>query len=231
MKNKRGFTLAEVLITICILGVVAAITLPALRGDVDKNTWATGLKTNMAILNTAFNRMMVQEDVDDVRDTNLWTNLVNDTSAQPTDDDYKKAMEEYFKIDKVKTNFPAKAYKMSGGEYSNTSKRFYLGNSATININFKRNLSYTECADTQSFCHPAAEIVLDVNGDKKPNIMGKDMFLLFLGENGTIYPAGSDAVYNYSSNYPQWDTESGCQTDNIHKVDGTSCAGRVVDEG
>ena len=54
MKNKRGFTLAEVLITITILGVIAAVTLPGLRADIDRNTWASGLQTNISLLNTAF---------------------------------------------------------------------------------------------------------------------------------------------------------------------------------
>ena len=33
-KFKRGFTLAEVLITLGLIGVVAAITLPALNSDI-----------------------------------------------------------------------------------------------------------------------------------------------------------------------------------------------------
>ena len=76
MKNKRGFTLAEVLITIGILGVIAAVTLPALRANIDRNTWASGLQTNISLLNTAFNQMMAEEDVSDIRDTNLWTEYV-----------------------------------------------------------------------------------------------------------------------------------------------------------
>ena len=231
MKNKRGFTLAEVLITIGMLGIIAAVTLPALRSDIDKNTWATGLKTNIAILNTAFNQMMTEEDVSDIRDTNLWTQLVNNTSVEPTNNDYKKALDKYFKIDKVESNFPAKAHKLSGSIYTKPSTRFYIGNSTTLNINFKKDSRFSACTNSQEFCHPAAEIVLDVNGDKGPNTMGKDMFLLLLGENGRIYPAGSDAVYNYNSKYPKWDSEAGCQDKKPKDVDGTACAGRVVDEG
>ncbi len=232
MKNKRGFTLAEVLITIGILGIIAAITLPALHNDINKNTWATGLKTNIAMLNTAFNQILVEEDVSDIRDTNLWTNNVTSEDIKAPNDDIKKEMQKHFKIEKTQANYPQKAYTLSGDEYKNESTRFYLGNSTTLNIVFKYNPSYSACTSSQEFCHPAAEIVLDVNGDKGPNTMGKDMFLLLLGENGVVYPAGSDAAYNYkSTTYPKWDSEEGCKGKDPKEVDGTACAGRVVDEG
>ena len=48
---KKAFTLAEVLITITILGVIAAITLPVILSDINKNTWANSYKTNINVLN------------------------------------------------------------------------------------------------------------------------------------------------------------------------------------
>ncbi len=43
MKN-FGFTLAEVLITLGIIGVIAALTLPNLIANYQKKVWATQLK-------------------------------------------------------------------------------------------------------------------------------------------------------------------------------------------
>jgi prepilin-type N-terminal cleavage/methylation domain-containing protein len=60
---KKGFTLAEVLITLAIIGVVAALTIPA----VTKNYKATELKTQFkksySILNQAIARMYMEEGV------------------------------------------------------------------------------------------------------------------------------------------------------------------------
>lgn len=231
MKNKRGFTLAEVLITIGILGVIAAVTLPALRANIDRNTWASGLQTNISLLNTAFNQMMAEEDVSDIRDTNLWTEYVK-TNVTESNSNIKAEMDKYFRISKIDKNFPAKAYTLNNSTYTKDSARFYLGNSASLNILFKHNADFSPCSSTKTFCHPVAEIVLDVNGDKKPNVMGNDMFLLVLGENGIVYPVGGDDAYNYSSSlYPKWDSATGCQGKNPKDVNGNSCAGRVVDEG
>ncbi|NLF82892.1 MAG: type II secretion system protein, partial [Candidatus Gastranaerophilales bacterium] len=45
IKNKnKGFTLAEVLITLSIIGVVAALTIPSLVRKYEKQQWITGYK-------------------------------------------------------------------------------------------------------------------------------------------------------------------------------------------
>ena len=54
MKNKKtGFTLAEVLITIGIIGVVAAMTLPTLMSKIYKHQTETRLKDSFAIMSNA----------------------------------------------------------------------------------------------------------------------------------------------------------------------------------
>lgn len=52
--NKRGFTLAEVLITLGIIGTVAALTLPVLVEKHLKNVTATRLKAFNSIMAQAF---------------------------------------------------------------------------------------------------------------------------------------------------------------------------------
>ena len=44
MMKKNGFTLAEVLITLSIIGVVATMTLPALMTNVQEQQARTGIK-------------------------------------------------------------------------------------------------------------------------------------------------------------------------------------------
>ena len=51
--NKRfGFTLAEVLITLGIIGVVAAMTIPNLITSAQKNATVTGLREAHSIFDT-----------------------------------------------------------------------------------------------------------------------------------------------------------------------------------
>ena len=48
---KRGFTLAEVLITLGIIGVVAALTLPSLIDNYKKQEYVARLPKGISILN------------------------------------------------------------------------------------------------------------------------------------------------------------------------------------
>lgn len=53
MEKENGFTLAEVLITLGIIGVIAALTLPALIAKYQKTVVLTSLKKNYAALQSA----------------------------------------------------------------------------------------------------------------------------------------------------------------------------------
>lgn len=62
--NKKGFTLAEVLITLGIIGIVAALTLPTLMSNCRKYVIETQLKEFYAIMNQALKR--AEYDYDDM---------------------------------------------------------------------------------------------------------------------------------------------------------------------
>ena len=74
MKKSFGFTLAEVLITLGIIGVVAAMTLPTLIQNYQKKTYIEGLKVGISILEQGFKAAMADDGVDDLADTTLWKN-------------------------------------------------------------------------------------------------------------------------------------------------------------
>ncbi len=57
MKKKKGFTLAEVLITLAIIGIVAAITLPSLLVNVNEKAWEAQRKALHARLAQAIGQM------------------------------------------------------------------------------------------------------------------------------------------------------------------------------
>lgn len=55
---KKAFTLAEVLITLGIIGVVAALTMPMLIGHFEKTTTATKLKKFYSVMAQATDKAM-----------------------------------------------------------------------------------------------------------------------------------------------------------------------------
>ena len=64
MMKKNGFTLAEVLITLSIIGVVATMTLPALMTNTAKQQAKTGLKKAINTLTEAAQMNQAIENYD-----------------------------------------------------------------------------------------------------------------------------------------------------------------------
>ena len=58
---KKGFTLAEVLITLLIIGIVAALTIPSVIANAQQQEFKTGLKKAVSVLNEAI-QMNIQEE-------------------------------------------------------------------------------------------------------------------------------------------------------------------------
>lgn len=76
--QKRGFTLAEVLITLGIIGVVSALTAPALSTSTQKAKIGPALARFSSILGSAVQEYMVNEELTDlsgVGDDTLYTGV------------------------------------------------------------------------------------------------------------------------------------------------------------
>ena len=70
--KKLGFTLAEVLITLGIIGVVAALTAPALVMSSRNQANAAKLAVVMSNFENAFTSAIAQEGVDNLLRTRMW---------------------------------------------------------------------------------------------------------------------------------------------------------------
>lgn len=66
---KKGFTLAETLITLGIIGVVAALTIPVLNLSTKEKTFEARLKVCVSDLENAFTTMMASEGAVDMNET------------------------------------------------------------------------------------------------------------------------------------------------------------------
>ena len=61
MKKQKAFTLAEVLITLAIIGIVAAVTIPSVIANYQQQEFKTGLRKAVSVLNEAIQTNIVQE--------------------------------------------------------------------------------------------------------------------------------------------------------------------------
>jgi len=57
----QGFTLAEILITLVIIGVIAAFTIPTLINNTQKQEFVSGLKKSYSTFKTVTNQIIAEE--------------------------------------------------------------------------------------------------------------------------------------------------------------------------
>lgn len=202
MTKITGFTLAEVLITLGVIGVVAAMTMPSLINHYREKETITKLKKFQSIMNQAYNTMIADNDT--IENWGL-TSYNDEESAKLIFSKFKP----YLKVAKdcgvgVKGCFPDVNYKLlSGGSSINfitdQNKRymFILADGATGAF----------LSNTISF--NSFEIYYDVNGAKPPNQFGKDLFQFSL-RSGTNYIAPSvgdgtmESCYDKGYNCASW---------------------------
>ena len=173
LKKKTAFTLAEVLITLGIIGVVAAMTLPTLINNYQKKETISKLKKVYAILGNTTSMAMAEYG-----DTVTWE-LPNNLSWASSKAFAEKYMIPYLKVARTCENnneagcsYPIK--RLNGQSFNNyneytKSYRFYLADGTFICIAANNVSSYHD---------KLVQIIFDINGQKNPNKVGKDVFFL-----------------------------------------------------
>ncbi len=220
----NAFTLAEVLITLAIMGTVMALTIPTLFQSTNQASFIDGLKKTYGILDTATNQIM---------SNNAGTLIGAFTSSTDARDNKYGNILEYNKTCSVGSvvgncwaNFTGKLSIGASVESfdANTNYQgavladgtfllFYIPNISCNGTGVSLNLPYA--ATDKILC---GYIVADVNGFNGPNIIGKDIFMFLLGSNGLYAGGEAHTIYNAAGN---------CNTKNTLK-DGYGCASQVL---
>ena len=190
--RKAAFTLAEVLITLGIIGVVAAMTLPSLNQKLDERSNITMLKKFYTEFSNATN-LLISENSEPVS----WGLVDNDQeSSQRVLDMYKKRLNMQLICGEGDTRcfaFPVYKYdgtpKITENEYRSWAlKSFILNNGTTVFFDVN-----TDCFS----------VFFDVNGFKKPNRLGIDVFAWAVNGKGKIvrYTDPSISIGNDEPDY------------------------------
>ena len=180
MKIKKAFTLAEVLITLGIIGIVAVMTLPTIVQQNQKKVAATRLKQTYSQLYQAIN--MAQADYGDMKNWNVNDNYyssVDPDNPNQSTDMASKFAETYMKP-YLKYNGIPGSYKLSDKGYSSYYTKDGRGYFSAKDIRYIMELSngvtlfigYNGNGDVYSL----PIIFVDINGKTKPNVLGRDFF-------------------------------------------------------
>ena len=224
--KKAAFTLAETLITLTIIGIVAALTIPNLISSYQKHTYVVGLKKAYSQLQNAMKMIPITQgcpagDYDCVG-WDDWGKVTN-IDGQEFDGDLENKrlylLSKQFKINKLCYDYSTEPECVKARDILDTSFALFITNDGMIYSSFG----------------------IDINGFKGPNKWGRDKFIFTTIQSynrygipqGTVLPVGSKLLAdlhqnNYYGNY--WRNTNWCTTENANKGNHYAqfCTGRVL---
>lgn len=193
MKNIRAFTLAEVLITLLILGVVSSIVIPSVVNDVYDQELKTAWKKSYSDIDKLVKLVLV-DNGGTIK--GLFTNS----------DRMKNLFKPYLSY-----SAECPAGSSTGNCWHDVNKWSYLNgdlrgsiSSSSLILNDGKLIFFeymsSACSSqigTSGF-YRCGMIWMDVNGFKPPNIMGEDIFSIYILENSTK-PRGIPDDFSFST--------------------------------
>ncbi len=229
MSKNLGFTMAEILLSLTIIGVVAAITLPSLMANINERTWNTQRKALYARMSQAIAMMPQLNGYGEYEGTNTGgvVTATKDTAAEAF---LTEGLSKVLKINNICdaahladcgvaasfTNlagsiitWPTKlselnkmftsTYEVSSSEkYTNPQKdvdtkaaAFETQNGETIALYYNPYCTADTEGNVWHYSQPkmCANFIYDLNGNKGPNSVGKD-----IGFITALYPTDSSIV-------------------------------------
>ena len=209
--KKAAFTLAEVLITLGIIGVVAAMTMPSLIQNYQEKATVTKLKKCYSLVSQAYVSILNDEGG-------------SDTLQAGDDLEMMEKFGKYLKYQKTcgrnKGCFPNVTYKsVTGNGYSKweddtTDRSRAILTDGTL-IMFNKSTMWGGNEGNYLY----AQIYVDINGFKGPNQLGRDFFYFYINPE-KIVPAGAKALEEKNENQKF--------TKNCIQQNGYACAAWVI---
>ena len=210
-----GFTLAEVLITLGIIGVVAAMTLPTLNQKLSDQKNMSSLKKAYSILQQATLLVISEHEAPE-----YWTIEDNDQELVNTIYNYYKP---HFNMMRECQNssgcwgYPTKY--LNGNVYWSAHNTSWYQYAFTLTDGINVLLDIYDTSNAQSFGvdvdYPCPVFWVDVNADRLPNQIGRDMFAFVVRRKG-LQPAGVDL-----------DDDGDCTPSG----NGWTCVSRIIRDG
>jgi prepilin-type N-terminal cleavage/methylation domain-containing protein len=195
INDQTAFTLAEVLITLLIIGAVASLTIPTIIADTEKAETATQVKKYQSVLSQAVMNIK-----------NEYGSIIN--SPLNSNGDYINGwntLKPYLNLAKDcgtatgQTCWANGIYKhLNNTDWVNFNNYFVLGRGVLADgssIDYEARINCITNKSTTNkgplYNSNCGTIYIDVNGHKPPNTAGRDVFAWHVLQNGTVYPIGT----------------------------------------
>ena len=223
--HKYGFTLAEVLITLGIIGVVVAMTMPTLIARHNEKVWTTSFLRVYSTLENAYRRVQEENGTFD-----NWTTFTmvgdNRRSTVKAKDLYEYMIKPYVEINQAfvpkndnwdnigKYNcWPEKSYYFDKTPIGSSGDGTYRARAAV-------SLKSGECI---ILGYGNGDFIVDLNSKRGPNTLGKDQFIFSfdIKQKERIKPGNYEIWWTDNANY--------CDKSDAHGwIAGVSCGFWIV---
>ena len=237
--GRVAFTLAEVLITLGIIGVVAAITLPTLIANYQKTVWVNQLKKIYSTLNEGYKQMAASEGCTTLRCADIsedWPITNFDFTKIKTKEKFVKT----FKLENVyvagvpsNSIYNYKIKTLSGDEHTFSEE--------CVGYNESGLVGTTSSGEIISFANTLVGplIAVDINGLKSPNTMGRDIFVfsgLDFNDTAMVTPFYSKKnleamASGISEERRIQDVNDTCSTTYTGNYESMTCAEKIIMDG
>ena len=209
---KKGFTLAEVLVTLGIIGVVSAMTVPSLMQNYQRQSYVTQLHKVYNEMSQAFVQYQTEK------------NALNLAEAGLTSQDALNSfVPNYFKVVQTCENSLTPCF------LEQTSYRKLTGGSLGSPYTVKTSYVIASGASIRFLYSSAGErlgyIMVDVNGQKGPNILGRDLFTIAFYKNGIMDDNGTSAPLSEDERDKLYDTYCSKSTASDY-----GCFGKILND-
>lgn len=183
MRNK-GFTLAETLITLVIIGVISAITIPVITANSKEAEYQARLKKGIATITGAVARNQAL----------YWRDFYSTTSAAVKGDSEEEIEKSLYGI--FRNNANINIAKTGPATYLDVPDYYaiYFDDGSILLYKLSESISSsrrTKIGDNKTV---GIQIFFDVNGEKGPNILSncKGKKSLTVKQSGSVPPVGDD---------------------------------------
>jgi len=163
--TKNAFTLTELLVAIVVIGAIAAMSIPSIMNNINRRLMVTQLKNTYA---------QVKQLVDDQRIMYNTKDLSQTDFANPA-----------VLITKFDTAKPCGENECWAESYRTIASVQNENISPQNSVKLKNGASLAY--ELQSTAGPTyAYVTIDLNGKAKPNVIGRDLFVIYISKNGTL---------------------------------------------
>ena len=195
VRKRVAFTLAEVLITIGIIGVVATMVIPSLMYKIQVDQLHTKFKKTYS----EFNQMSLRFMNDNNESIPSWL----------SEHSYEELIEEFNEYSKSNHKFEKYTFHEDEGQYRKysfdgvSSNQFSLCDQSAFYSDIAGRVFSFDDKPLSGYNGP--RMCLDLNGSQKPNIIGIDMFDFIFTVDGRVIPEGEpDPNSFYDERGPYW---------------------------